>query len=527
MALLDRIEGLSERLGARLGERFGDDGGAPSGDATFGQLLQGRGVNFDPFGGGGGLLRFDPFGGASGGMMRFDAFGGAGGQGFRFDPLGDAGMRFDPFDPGGRNVFGAGRGDALASIFAGGQQQIMRGRAATTEKEARQKKGQDAGLWDRAGNLLGGAKDRAGQAIGDAWETLTGAVPGQGFGNPSDEQIVRQVMGRGKPSPLAGNPGFITQMGQKYGVPVAMILAVLNQESGYGTDLEAEPVRQNNFMGLMAPDDPGLGGKRRYRSYGTWQEGVEDAVRNMATPIYHDLTLRQYLGLYLTGDPNGADDRAGNTTQSYIDNALAVIRNMGGNADPNSIVISKRQAAAKPAGGGGGGLQSVVGGGNAPIMQEFGPTEYSESRRDVGDTVYDYGAQYGHRGHTGVDIGVPANTRTTAPVGGTVVIAGGSGYYRDESGTRDPATSGELRLRLDNGDELIIGHMGRIDVKVGQRINAGDTVGVSGYANGDHLHVEARRRDPSTPSGWRIYDPREFLGGLPAGHHQGDGHHHE
>jgi murein DD-endopeptidase MepM/ murein hydrolase activator NlpD len=59
---------------------------------------------------------------------------------------------------------------------------------------------------------------------------------------------------------------------------------------------------------------------------------------------------------------------------------------------------------------------------------------------------------------------------------------------------------------------LIFGHSQGSFVQPGQRINAGDALGTIGWANSDHIHLEARVRDPSTPSGWRIVDPRTVLG---------------
>ena len=85
-------------------------------------------------------------------------------------------------------------------------------------------------------------------------------------------------------------------------------------------------------------------------------------------------------------------------------------------------------------------------------------------------------------------------------------------YYRDETGRHDPATSGELRLRLDNGHELILGHLSQVAVLVGQRVQPGDLVGLSGTAGAPHLHLEYRLPDRSTASGWRIANPRQYLG---------------
>lgn len=151
------------------------------------------------------------------------------------------------------------------------------------------------------------------------------------------------------------------------------------------------------------------------------------------------------------------------------------------------------------------GLAARIGGISAPITQDFGDTDYSDQN------PYDYGADFGvGSGHHGLDIGYAAGTSLRTPVSGTVVLAGGTGYYKDERYGNAPGT-GELRIRLDNGHILIMGHMGSINVQVGQRITAGQLVGRSGMANGAHLHLEYRIPDTSLSSGERAVDPRKYL----------------
>jgi len=71
---------------------------------------------------------------------------------------------------------------------------------------------------------------------------------------------------------------------------------------------------------------------------------------------------------------------------------------------------------------------------------------------------------------------------------------------------------GELLIETDDGDEVVLGHMGRIAVKQGDRVEVGDFVGLSGGDNGDHLHLEVREALPN--GGYHIVDPRySFLTG--------------
>jgi murein DD-endopeptidase MepM/ murein hydrolase activator NlpD len=148
-------------------------------------------------------------------------------------------------------------------------------------------------------------------------------------------------------------------------------------------------------------------------------------------------------------------------------------------------------------------MASIWGGAPASIMQEFGDTPYSREH------PYNYGGDFGMgSGHHGLDIGLARGTQLRSPVEGEVIIAGGSGYYKDN--LANPNTSGEIRIRLANGHEVILGHASQVNVRVGQRVKAGDVLGLSGGADGDHLHLEYRI-PANTNTGQRAVDPRQYL----------------
>lgn len=154
-------------------------------------------------------------------------------------------------------------------------------------------------------------------------------------------------------------------------------------------------------------------------------------------------------------------------------------------------------------------MASIWGNANAPVTQDLGAVTPG-----IDQGIYTYGAQYGlPQGHTGLDIGVRRGTQLYAPMAGTVQIAGGSGVFRDEDygDAGNVPGKGELRILLDDGTVLILGHTSAISVKVGQRINAGQAVALSGSASGDHLHLEVRVPDKSQPGGYRIVDPRQYF----------------
>lgn len=138
-----------------------------------------------------------------------------------------------------------------------------------------------------------------------------------------------------------------------------------------------------------------------------------------------------------------------------------------------------------------------------PITQEFGHTEFSISH----GAWYAYGRDYGLDGyeHTGLDIGMPAGTPLYAAFSGTVKISGGVPYFTFY-GNGDPGV-GELQIEMDNGNVVILGHMGRIVVNEGERVEPGQFLGLSGGDNGDHLHLETRELQPG--GGYRMIDPRK------------------
>ena len=156
--------------------------------------------------------------------------------------------------------------------------------------------------------------------------------------------------------------------------------------------------------------------------------------------------------------------------------------------------------------------------GNAPGSMMQG---YAVVSPGVDQRIYAYGKEYGlPEGHTGIDIGLKRGTQLYMPTGltGVVEIAGGSGVFRDEDGG-DPGNvpgKGELRIRLSNGDVMILGHNSAINVKVGQQVSGGQLLGLSGSAAGEHLHLEVRQRNAQ--GGYTLVNPvNYFASARPAG----------
>ena len=103
--------------------------------------------------------------------------------------------------------------------------------------------------------------------------------------------------------------------------------------------------------------------------------------------------------------------------------------------------------------------------------------------------------------HHGVDLGVPIGTAVHAMTAGNVTVAGAKSGYG-------------LAVMIDHGGGWVTlyGHLDRVDVSVGDRVRAGQRVGLSGntgLSTAPHLHFEIRRFG-------RSRDPVPLLGGFPA-----------
>jgi murein DD-endopeptidase MepM/ murein hydrolase activator NlpD len=124
--------------------------------------------------------------------------------------------------------------------------------------------------------------------------------------------------------------------------------------------------------------------------------------------------------------------------------------------------------------------------------------------------------------HTGIDIGAPLGTPVYASASGKVVWAGYGLYYGNDD--PDDPYGKAVTIAHDfsyNGDRLltVYAHMDRVDVAVGQEVEAGTQlgiVGLTGFTTGPHLHFEVRlasnsffrTRNPelwlTPPQGWGV-----------------------
>lgn len=96
------------------------------------------------------------------------------------------------------------------------------------------------------------------------------------------------------------------------------------------------------------------------------------------------------------------------------------------------------------------------------------------------------GGEPGARMHKGVDIAAPQGTSVYSSAEGEIVRIG-----------HQPEGYGNfIEMRHPNGMTTMYAHLSRIDVASGDRVLAGERIGLvgsTGYSTGPHLHFEVRR----------------------------------
>lgn len=94
------------------------------------------------------------------------------------------------------------------------------------------------------------------------------------------------------------------------------------------------------------------------------------------------------------------------------------------------------------------------------------------------------GALWSSGSHTGIDLHAAAGTPVGSVGAGTVVAAGWGGAYGNQ-----------VVIRMTDGTYTQYGHLSSVAVRAGQRVTAGQYIGLSGATGnvtGAHLHFEAR-----------------------------------
>ncbi|HEY9854645.1 MAG TPA: glucosaminidase domain-containing protein [Stenomitos sp.] len=145
------------------------------------------------------------------------------------------------------------------------------------------------------------------------------------MGKLSAEKIEQILTDRG--SPLAGKHmgEFIVQMEEKYGVPAAQFLAQATMESGLGKTGYTQGDHHN--IGNLRPgsswEGPTVsGGSGTFRSYGSWEEGVEDYFKLLSGPMYQGKSLQDQIYTYAPPSENDSS--------KYYDTVVSLINQWTG-----------------------------------------------------------------------------------------------------------------------------------------------------------------------------------------------------
>jgi hypothetical protein len=136
--------------------------------------------------------------------------------------------------------------------------------------------------------------------------------------------------------------------------------------------------------------------------------------------------------------------------------------------------------------------------GNYDVLLGYGCTTVSIEPFDPR-----FGCPEGYRVHEAIDFDTPIGTPIFAGWPGTVMTVGG----RE---THDYGPHYVL-LQLDEGHDILLGHLSRADVVVGQKLRAGDPIGLTGdlgECNWPNLDFQARVHGGTT---YQSIDPSRFL----------------
>ncbi|MER7176411.1 M23 family metallopeptidase [Streptomyces mesophilus] len=116
------------------------------------------------------------------------------------------------------------------------------------------------------------------------------------------------------------------------------------------------------------------------------------------------------------------------------------------------------------------------------------------------------GGMWAHK-HSGQDFAVPIGTPVESVHAGTVVKAGPNGAGDG------PAYGNAVVIKHDNGKYSQYAHLSKVQVRVGQHVNTGQQIALSGNtgnSSGPHLHFEIR----TTPNYGSAINPVNYLRSL-------------
>lgn len=350
---------------------------------------------------------------------------------------------------------------------------------------------EDFGSWylwylKQGTNLLSQATP--GQSVGDVWQWLTtshaGAQPPAAAGQLTPQQ---QQLGLSNIQIPAGvnQTGFMAtvQAAQQMGVPVALALALVAQETGGSFD--------PNSQGDYVNGRPTSFGLAQLHEGGELDNSGLDPTTAMSNPVANvEVALRQVQQVmqqhpdWSYGQIAAAAQRPSDTT-GYADSVNSWVNQIQTGQGPLGFAQSL-------------GTGSLTQRENLPGGSSQVPLPFSSSY------FQDITQAFGVNGEEGTDFGMPEHQSIVTPVGGTIT-------------TRDDGTKNWGRavyVKMPNGWTFFVGHLFDFAVQDGQTVAPGQVIGTSGGGQdapspGDSNgpHIEVRFIDPSGQN----QDPMPFL----------------
>lgn len=161
------------------------------------------------------------------------------------------------------------------------------------------------------------------------------------WGNPSPDQLEALMRGSG----LSGLGGYINAVAEALGIPESVAMTIFKLESQYNS--VGSLVKHNNPSGLTGSRWPGQTGNtpsppyaRTFAIFDSIENGILASVQNMASPLYRNKTVRQFLATWLTGSASGLSDEQGNTVENYVRVFRDISSALGLNVSPDGPVVA-------------------------------------------------------------------------------------------------------------------------------------------------------------------------------------------
>ena len=314
----------------------------------------------------------------------------------------------------------------------------------------------------------------------------TGGAAVGGMGSPNSSQWAR----------VNQWDSLVAQVSAATGVPANVIKSVMMIESQGVLDAMSPMTSSGNYFGLMQ-----IGATSSVPEYMKSQAWLRGSAYNQILAGATELR-NKYAAIKAQNWTQAADayfgygtDVTGTTTQGYMGafnnymNQLQAVTTSGGwSGQPGS-----------------GGALSTMFQGHYPSSSGWG------FGRETGiSTTYQYGRTYGTNGtvHTGLDVPMPLKSQYFAPADAVVTCVG---CHRNDHIT---GGIGRVELTMPDGAKILYDHVYSSAVQVGQRVSAGQLLGLSGGMTYPHIHLEVRYPDASLASGYRLIDPEQYFSGM-------------